>query len=216
MNVLVKILLTFFGLLASSNAISQYSEDEWAERDTWMKVAGIFEAASMQQGYEVADIGCHEGYLSVRLAKEVGEKGMVYAVDVRDDRLQTLKETAKNRGLENIQTILGDYDNPKLPSGKLDVVFIIDTYHEMEDYMTILKHVKRSLKSGGRVVIFEKLKSWVRGGTRSEQTKAHSLSIKYVRRELKRAGFAITKEVKDHGDWEKDSDKQMWFIVAQK
>ena len=146
-------------ILLPSLSFAQYAEYEWAERDTWMNPSNIFEKASITKGSYVADIGCHEGYLSIHLAKRVGKGGRVFAVDVREDRLNALRENLKTRALFNVNVVLGDYDNPKLPKETLDAVIIMDTYHEMEDYMTILKHVKTSLKPGGRLVIIEKLKT---------------------------------------------------------
>ncbi|EDP70865.1 Methyltransferase type 11 [Flavobacteriales bacterium ALC-1] len=195
---------------------SQYEENDWKERDTWMALDTIFTAIGIEKGDDVADIGCHEGYLSVRLANEVGKKGRVYAVDVRTDRLETLKAIAKDRDLNNIKTIVGDYDNPNLPKGQLDTVIIMDTYHEMTDYMTILDHVKTALKSGGQIVIIEKLKSRIIGKTRDEQTDAHSLSTKYVKQELEKAGYTIRYENNDLGNWENDPDKVIWMLVAKK
>jgi predicted methyltransferase len=140
----------------------------------------------------------------------------VYAVDVRSDRLETLKTIAKDRDLDNIKTILGDYDNPNLPKDELDTVIIMDTYHEMTDYMIILDHVKTALKSGGQIVIIEKLKSRIIGKSRDKQTDAHSLSSKYVKQELEKAGFTIRYENNDLGNWENDPDKVIWMLVAKK
>jgi len=203
-------------LLLPSIAFAQYSEYDWTERDTWMNPSEIFEEAGITKGSFVADIGCHEGYLSIHLANKVGKGGRVFAVDVREDRLEGLKANLENRALFNVEAILGDYDNPKLPKNTLDVVVIMDTYHEMNDYMTILRHVKTALKPGGRIVIIEKLKSRIKGKSRSSQTDAHSLGTKYVKRELKKVGFRLTYENNDMGDWENDSDKVIWMLVAVK
>lgn len=203
-------------LLLPLLGFAQYVENEWEERDTWMDTAFIFEKAGVTQGSYVADIGCHEGYLSVRLANTVGEKGRVFAVDVVEHRLETLKEILKKRDLENVNVILGDYDNPKLPKNELDVVIIMDTYHEMTDYMTILQHLNKALKSGGTIVIIEKLKTRIKGKSRNAQTDAHSLSTKYVKQELRKAGFKVTYENNDLGDWENDEDKVIWMLVAMK
>ncbi|WP_299274534.1 methyltransferase domain-containing protein [uncultured Psychroserpens sp.] len=195
---------------------SQYKEMDWKERDTWMALDTIFSAIGVEKGDRVADIGCHEGYLSVRLAKKIGKKGKVYAVDLRTDRLQTLKDISKERKLDNIKTIVGDYDNPNLPKGRLDTVIIMDTYHEITDYMTVLGHVKSALKPGGQIVIIEKLKSRIKGKSRDEQTDAHSLGPKYVEQELRKAGFTIRYENNDLGDWENDPDKVIWMLIATK
>lgn len=203
-------------LLFSQFTVAQYSEYEWEDRDTWMNVKDIFEHAGVEEGSRVADIGCHEGYLSIHLANRVGVDGKVFAVDVREDRLDILRHNLNIRNLENVNVILGDYDNPKLPENTLDVVFIMDTYHEMEDYMTILEHVKKALKPGGRIIIIEKLKHKVRDRSRKSQTDAHSMSPKYVKKELLRAGFNNMIQDNNIGRWENDKDKVIWMLIATK
>ncbi|UII75854.1 class I SAM-dependent methyltransferase [Flagellimonas sp. HMM57] len=205
-----------FCLSLLSGLQAQYTESDWAERDEWMKTQVLLDMANVSVDDRVADIGCHEGYLSIHLSKLVQDYGEVYAVDVREDRLATLSANAKERKLTNIKTVLGEYDDPKLPKNSFDVVFIMDTYHEMESHEKILQHVKNALKKGGRLMILEKLKDRVKGKTRKEQVNAHSLSPGYVRKELKQAGFTIISEIENHGKWELEDDKQMWVILAQK
>jgi ubiquinone/menaquinone biosynthesis C-methylase UbiE len=208
-RIIIVILLPFIG-------IAQYEQSDWNERDEWMPVQRILDLAEIQEGSHVADIGCHEGYLSIHLANKVGDEGRVYAVDVRDDRLDRLKEHLKKRELSNVSVILGDYDNPKLPQEKLDVIIIMDTYHEMTDYKEILEHVYKALKPGGKLVILEKLKKRVKNASRDKQTDAHTISSKYVKKEMKAAHFVITKELYDLGDWQNDEDKPMWLVVGAK
>ena len=207
-------LIAFTG--ACQLGFAQYVEYDWKDRDTWMDVNHIFNKAGIAQGDHVADIGCHEGYLTVRLAKKVGEEGQVYAVDVRTDRLEALQDNLDDRDLTNVNVILGDYDNPKLPQNTLDVVVIMDTYHEMTDYMTILEHVKKALKPEGRIVILEKLKTRIKGKSRRAQTNARSLRIKYVKEELERVGLKIMHQDRNIGEWENDPDKIIWILVAEK
>jgi len=216
MKVLLKYTLFVLTLFITELTLAQYSEYDWEERDTWMNVKDIFEHANVEAGSHVADIGCHEGYLSIHLAQRVGVEGKVYAVDVREDRLESLRENLKSRELSNVNVILGDYDNPKLPENTLDVVFIMDTYHEMEDYMTILEHVQKALKPGGRIIIIEKLKRKVRDRSRKSMTDAHSLSPKYVRKELLSSGFKNLIQDNNIGTWENDEDKVIWMLVATK
>jgi len=201
-------------LLTIPDVNSQYVESDWKDRDKWMQVTEIFQMAGIQTGNNVADLGCHEGYMSVRLARFIYENGKVYSVDVREDRLNELNEIAAKSGLKNIQTILGDYDDPKLPENTMDAVFIIDAYHEMLEYSEILRHVKKALKPNGRILILEKLKSHMIGKSREEQTKAHTISPEYVERELKAAGFVVTLLRKDLGYWEEDPDKKIWVMVG--
>ncbi len=192
----------FVLLLIPTLSFAQYEEYDWEERDKWMDTAYIFEKAGITPGSFVADIGCHEGYLSIHLANTVGEDGKVYAVDVREDRLETLRENLQKRDLKNVSVIHGDYDNPKLPKNLLDAVIIMDTYHEMTDYMTILEHVKTSLKPGGRIIIIEKQKNKIRDQSRKSQTNSHSMTPKYVKKELLSAGFEQLVQKSKMGYWE--------------
>ncbi len=210
-----KYIVLLFAFISFSG-FAQYAEYEWEERDTWMNVDFIFNQAEIKKGSKVADIGCHEGYLTVHLANKVGEFGRVYAVDVREDRLDTLKGNLEDRELTNVEVILGDYDNPKLPLNTLDVVIIMDTYHEIEDYMEVLGHVKASLKANGKLVIIEKVRPGIKDKSRSGQTASHSMTTKYVKRELKKAGFKLQFEKNNLGYWEKDTDKPYWILVASK
>lgn len=197
-------------------SFAQYATYDWEERDTWMDTAALFKTIGIEKDNFVADIGCHEGYLSIRLANAVGDDGRIFAVDVREDRLETLKENLKERKLENVNVILGDYDNPKLPINTLDVVIIMDTYHEITDYMSVLNHVKKALKLGGKVVIIEKLKTRIKGKSRDAQTDAHSLSIPFVKEELESIGMKTIYENEDLGDWENNPAKVLWMLIAEK
>jgi len=205
-----------FLLFGAFQGIAQYGESDWEDRDTWMKVPQLFELAGVGVGDLVADIGCHEGYLTFHLSNKVGKSGKVYAVDVQEYRLDNLKEHIKKKNVTNIEVILGDYDNPKLPEASLDIIFIVDTYHEMDDYMKILSHVKKALKPDGRLLILEKLKDPHRGKSRGAQANAHTLDAKYVKKELGEAGYKISKEVSDFGIWNHESEKHMWILVAEK
>lgn len=208
--------ILFSVLIAATASIhAQYKENDWEERDRWMNVARIFELAEINPGSVVADVGCHEGYLTIHMAQKTGPAGKVYAVDINKSRLDALERHVKARNLNNVETIQGDYDNPKLPEGALDVVVVMDTYHEMTDYMEILKHIKESLKPDGRIVLIEKMKSHMRGKTRKQQTDAHTLAMHYVKEELKTAGFSITKEVGDFGKWENNASKKIWLLVGR-
>lgn len=195
---------------------SQYAEYEWEDRDKWMDVSKIFDLAGIEEGNKVADIGCHEGFLSVRLSKRVGESGGVYAVDVREDRLDDLRDNLEDRNIKNVEVILGDYDNPKLPIETLDAIIVMDTYHEIEDYMEVLGHIHSALKPDGRLLLLEKLKDHAKGKSRESQADSHTLTAKYVKKELQQAGFEITKSISDFGKWEREESKTMWILVARK
>ena len=206
--------IVIFTCSSISAVLAQYSEEDWEARDKWMNVPALIDFLAVSEGNNVADVGCHEGYFSFHLSEKVGGSGKVYAVDVQEYRIDALKEHINDRKVNNIEAILGDYDNPKLPANSLDAVVIMDTYHEMEAYKAILSHIKKALKSSGRLLILEKLKKHKRGKSRNEQVEGHTLSSKYVKKELEEAGFRIIEYIDDFGQWKNEPDKQMWILIA--
>lgn len=201
-------------ILLCSTVVSQYNQEDWNERDSWMPLNSLFQMADLKAGNTVADIGCHEGYLTMHLSKRVGDTGKVYAVDVRENRLEVLNTILKENEISNVKTIKGDYDNPKLPNGELDIVFIIDTYHEIDDYYQVLEHIRKALKPYGKLVLLEKLKAAHKNKSRKEQAAAHTLSYSYVAQELQEAGFTIEAKILDLGIWNNEPEKRMWLLVA--
>lgn len=202
-------------VLGSAWVSAQYNAEDWSERDTWMDVSKIFALAQIEPGMQVADVGCHEGYLTVHLSQKLSDRGHVYAVDVAEYRLEALREHLAERELSNVTVVLGDYDDPKLPAASLDAVILMDTYHEIDAYLEVLRHIKKALKPGGRLLVLEKLKAHKRGKSRAEQARAHTLAPHYVKEELQQVGFQIITEIEDFGNWQDNPEKQMWILVAQ-
>ena len=205
-------LWVFACLAPYSNA--QYHEDDWDGRDEWMDVPGIIAAMQIQPGAVVADLGCHEGYMTRHLARFVGSAGRVYAVDVEQPKLDRLNEHMADRGFDNVHAILGDYDDPKLPEATLDAIVIMDTYHEIEDYMTVLEHVRRALKPGGVLVMIEEIRRSRMNQSRADQVRRHDLGINYAREELEAAGFLLQSENPDFGHWRGQENRTIWLLTA--
>ena len=193
-----------------------YSEKTWTERDQWQRATEIIRELAIKSGSKVADVGCHEGYMSVKLAAIVGTSGKVYSVDVSQSKLDKLKDNITKRSITNVEMIKGDYDNPKLPLDKLDAVIILDTYHEMDDHDKILQHIKASLKPGGRLVICEPIAEERRNLNREEQERKHELGMNYAVDDLQKAGFSIIKKLDSYVDRLKEKGDTMWLIVAEK
>ncbi|MDH4295787.1 MAG: class I SAM-dependent methyltransferase, partial [Cyclobacteriaceae bacterium] len=118
--------------------------------------------------------------------------------------------------ISNVILVKGDYDNPKLPSNALDAVIILDSYHEMDDHDEILKHIKVSLRSGGRVLLCEPIAEDRRKLARSEQEEKHELGINFALADLKKAGFDIVYQEDSFVDRSKVKGDMMWVIVAVK
>jgi cyclopropane fatty-acyl-phospholipid synthase-like methyltransferase len=205
--------------LASSAQVpykNVYSESAWLERDKWQKADDLIRQLNIKSGSKVADIGSHEGYMTVKLSAVVKTNGKVFAVDVDHSKLDKLKEHLEKRNLRTVELIKGDYDDRKLPLNALDAVIILDAYHEMKDHDEILNHIRESLKTGGRLVLCEPIADERRESSRADQEKKHELGIGFARDDLRKAGFTIDKQQDPYVDRTKEKGDNMWLIVAIK
>ncbi len=110
---------------------------------------------ALKPGMVVADVGAGTGYYSRRMAPLVGPSGSVVAVDVQPEMIQLLTEAAKKAGISNIKPVLGAVDNVKLAEASIDVVIMVDVYHELEFPFEVMESIVRALKPGGRLVFVE-------------------------------------------------------------
>ena len=193
-----------------------YSQHAWAARDKWQKPDEIIHLLNIVRGDKVADIGCHEGYMTFKLAKTVGSDGMVYAVDVQVSQINKVKKRADEYELHQIKIIKGEDDNPNLPRDILDAAIILDTYHEIIHYDNVLQHLKTALKKGGRLVICDPIADERRKLTRAQQKSKHELSMEFVLADLRKAGFKILLQKDPFIDRTKEKGDKMWVIVAVK
>jgi ubiquinone/menaquinone biosynthesis C-methylase UbiE len=212
--------LTAFFLLISFSGFCQdtykniYIRHAWKARDAWQRADELIRLLGISPGSEVADIGCHEGYMTFKLSKIVGNDGQVYAVDINQSKVDKVKTFAEKNNITNIKVIKGDYDDPKLPAAKLDAVIILDTYHEMDDHDEILKHVKASLKPGGKLVICEPIAEERRKSSRADQERKHELALQFALEDLAKAGFKVTFQKDPFIDRVKEKGDKMWVVVA--
>jgi len=131
---------------------------EMPDRAAWQKPDQIMDALHIADGSHVADIGAGAGWFTIRLARQVGPPGRVYAVDIQKETLEAIRRRVSREGLENVRRILGSASDPNLPAGTLDAALLVDTYpeigrtgHEAEDRALYLRTLARSLKPGGRI-----------------------------------------------------------------
>ena len=193
-----------------------YSQQAWEERDKWQKPDTLIRLLDVENGSAVADVGCHEGYMTFKLARHVGENGLVYAVDIDEGKLARLSERAEAYKLPQIQVIKGSENDPTLPQSSLDAVLILDTYHEIDAHEEVLQHIKASLKKGGRLVICEPIAEERRSLSRSEQERKHELALEFALADLKKAGFKIIFQKDNFIDRTRQKGDKMWVIVAGK
>lgn len=193
-----------------------YSEKAWVDRDRWQKPDELIRYLQARSGSKVADLGCHEGYMTVKLAAAVGATGTVYAVDIEETKLERLKKILADRGIPNVEAVKGDDANPHLPANALDAVLILDTYHEMGQHDEILKQIKIALKPGGRLVLCEAIADSRRKSTREEQERKHELALTYALQDVKKAGFTIVYQADRFVDRTAEKGDFMWVLVVKK
>jgi ubiquinone/menaquinone biosynthesis C-methylase UbiE len=140
----------------------------------------VLEALKIQPGAVVADVGAGSGYFSFRLAKVVGPKGKVLAVDIQPEMLALIRQRAKAKKLDNIELILGKEKDPQLPADGVDLILMVDVYHEFEFPFEMTEAMVRALKPGGRLVFVEYRKEdpqvWIK--------LVHKMTVDQVKKEM--------------------------------
>jgi SAM-dependent methyltransferase len=150
----------------------------------------LLEALAIEPGQTIGDIGCGNGFYTLELARRVGPRGLVYAVDIQPEMLRMLAERAAAEGLDNIRPILGTPIDPRLPQAAVDTVVCVDVYHEFSHPEEMLGRILASLKPTGRLVLAE-----VRGEDPAVPIKpVHKMTKAQVRAELEPAGFVVDRE----------------------
>jgi ubiquinone/menaquinone biosynthesis C-methylase UbiE len=128
---------------------------EAPDRDRWQRPDRIMDALGIADASRVADLGAGSGWFTIRLARRVGPRGIVYAQDVQPEMLSAISRRVQREGLSNVRPVLGHGADPRLPEGALDAVLIVDAYHEIEDRVTLLANLARVLKPQGRIGVVD-------------------------------------------------------------
>lgn len=125
------------------------------DRDLWQRPDQIMDALGIADASVVADIGAGSGWFTIRLARRVGPHGIVYAEDVQKEMINAISRRVGREGFNNVKPWLGSNNDPRLPASALDAVLMVDAYHEVEDRVTMLANIARSLKPQGRLGIVD-------------------------------------------------------------
>ena len=186
-------------------------------RDDWQRPGDIFAALGATSGSRIADLGAGEGWLTVRLAKHVGPTGRVFASDISDEALTRLGENLTRDSLRNVELVLAEDDDPRLPFGTLDGVVILNAYHEMTQRVAVLDGVKRALRPGGLLVIVDNIPTDSTARTRKEQTSRHSLALEFARDDLEAQGFELVAQDPAFVDQRNGAmQHRQWMLVARR
>ena len=175
-------------------------------REVFDKKDIILQALQIKQGIKIADIGAGTGLYTIAFAQQVGEHGLVYAIDISDNFIKNIEIRAKQQGLTNVITHINSQKEIGLDNDAIDLAFICNTYHHFEFPLTTLKSIYQSLVSGGELVIIDYKRdpkassSWVMGHVRADK--------KEVIKEVKSVGFKL---INDHNIL-----KQNYFLSFKK
>lgn len=125
---------------------------EAPDRAEWQKPDEVVKTLALRRGAKVCEIGPGPGYFTLRLARVVGPEGMIYAVDVEPRMQAVLADRLAKTGTRNVLPVLGLADDPLVPAGACDIVFIVNVLHHVDDPVAYLRRLTRSLATGGRIV----------------------------------------------------------------
>lgn len=162
---------------------------EGPDREAWQKPEQIMDALGIADGSVVADIGAGAGWFTMRLARRVGPRGIVYAQDVQPQMLDAIRRRVSRDGLRNVQTRLGRGSDPNLPAGGLDAVLVVDVYPEVEDRVGLLRNLTTALKPGGRIGVVNYNPG--RGGPGPAPTEGVRVASTVVEADARAAGLSV-------------------------
>ena len=128
---------------------------ERPEREDEERPSLALPALKLKAGDAVADIGAGSGYYTRRLAKLVGDNGVIYAVDIQQEMLDLLTNKMAELNIHNVKPVLGDVKDPKLPRASIDLALLVDVYHEFDFPYEMIQGICASLKPGGRIAFVE-------------------------------------------------------------
>jgi ubiquinone/menaquinone biosynthesis C-methylase UbiE len=167
-----------------------YTGAPWLVRESREREEGtklLLDQLDIQPGMTICDMGCGNGFYTIPMAEQTGNTGRVYAVDIQQEMLDLLQDVAEEAQLSNIEGVLGTAIDPKLPDALIDLMIVVDVYHEMSHPEQMLAAIRKCLKPDGRLVLVE---------FRAEDPelrikKLHKMSKVQVLKELTANGFKL-------------------------
>jgi len=155
------------------------------EREAEEHPAEVLDALELRGGEVVADLGAGSGYFTFRIAPQVGKTGKVLAVDIQDQMLDTIRRRANELKITNVEEVKATETDPGLPANSVDLVLMVDVYHELAYPYEVMTKVHQALRPGGRVVFVEYRKE----DPRVPIKEVHKMSIEQLEKEMRVVGL---------------------------
>jgi ubiquinone/menaquinone biosynthesis C-methylase UbiE len=150
---------------------------------------GVHPISGRRYALTMSYLGAGSGYMTVKMAKRVGPTGKVYANDIQPQMLTILRQRLDKEKVANVDLVLGTMDDPKLPANTLDLILMVDVYHEFAQPQPMLRKLRDSLKTGGRLVLLEYRKEDPSIPIRPD----HKMSVAEAKMEVEAEGFTLAK-----------------------
>jgi precorrin-6B methylase 2 len=161
------------------------------EREDEERPAMVIDALGVQPGEVVADLGAGSGYFTFRLAPRVGKTGRVLAVELQDEMLEAIRRRATALKVMNVEEVRASETDPKLPVNGVDIVLMVDVYHEIAYPFEVMTKVCQALRPGGRVVFVEYRKE----DRHVPIKEVHKMSVTQLEKEMRVVGLARVRTV---------------------
>ena len=175
--------------------VMSYRGAGWLERATRIEEEhpdDLMAALPIEKGMLVVDIGCGSGYYARRMAAAVGPEGSVLCNDIQPEMLRIATQLAERDGVTNVSTVLGLEDDPRLPEGEVDLMLLVDVYHEFSQPEPMLHAMREALAPGGVIALAE---FRLEGRSAAHIKIDHRMSIEQVMKEWLPAGYELASRI---------------------
>lgn len=161
------------------------------ERENEERPTAVMDALELREGEVVADLGAGSGFFTLRMAPKVGKTGRVLAVDIQDEMLDAIRRRALALKVTNVEEVKAGETDPGLPANGVDLVLMVDVYHELAYPFEVMTRVRQALKHDGRVVFVEYRKE----DPRVPIKEVHKMSVDQLEKEMKVVGLTRLRTV---------------------
>ncbi|MFO0940688.1 MAG: methyltransferase domain-containing protein [Pirellulales bacterium] len=170
-----------------------YAHAAWLTRDTREQEEDPLQTLAnlgLKPGMVVCDLGCGNGYYTIEMAKRVAPTGKIFAVDIQPEMLHLLELRLEEKEVKNVELVLGGLVDPRMPDDSIDLLLMVDVYHEFSHPVLMLQALRKSLKPEGRIALVE-----FRAEDRNVPIRPeHKMSKKQILKEYKANGFKLVEE----------------------